>query len=59
MAFLEIASDPDVNRSKSTDPLQIDNEKEVMDLLEHGDLEYVDRFYVGRGKCTVYIARKK
>mgnify|MGYP001031121546 CR=1 FL=1 len=32
---------------------------EVMDLLEHGGLEYVDRFYVGRGKCTVYIARKK
>ena len=59
MAFIEIASDPDVNRSKSTDPLQIDNEKEVMDLLEHGGLEYVDRFYVGRGKCTVYIARKK
>ena len=36
-----------------------EDEKEVMDLLEHGGLEYVDRFYVVRGLCAVYIARKK
>ena len=57
--FLEIASDPDVNRSKSTDPLQIDSEQEVMDLLEHARVKYVNRFHNSKGSCTIYIARKE
>ena len=58
-AFLEIATHPDVNKMKSTDPLQIDSRQEVMDILKHGGLEYTDEFIGGRFNCTIYIARKK
>ena len=60
-AFLEMSSHPEVNRSKSTDPLQIESVNEVMDLLTHGRLEYTDEFNNQSNgfDCTIYIARKK
>ena len=60
-AFLEMSSNPEVNRSKSTDPLQIESVNEVMDLLTHGGLEYTDEFNNQSNgfDCTIYIARKK
>tara|TARA_B100001094_G_scaffold216028_1_gene210156 strand:+ start:480 stop:1055 length:576 start_codon:yes stop_codon:yes gene_type:complete len=60
-AFLEMSSHPEVNRSKSTDPLQIESINEVMDFLTHGGLEYTDEFNNQSNgfDCTIYIARKK
>ena len=60
-AFLEMSSHPEINKSKSTDPLQIENRKEIMDILNHGGLEYTDEFNnQSHGfNCTIYIARKK
>ncbi len=57
MMFLEISSDPQVNRSKSTDPLQIDSETEVMNFLKHAGVKYVNSFRNSKA-CTIYMARK-
>ena len=56
-----MSSHPEVNRSKSTDPLQIESINEVMDFLTHGGLEYTDEFNNQSNgfDCTIYIARKK
>ena len=60
-AFLEMSSHPEINKSKSTDPLQIESRKEIMDILKHGGLEYTDEFNnQSHGfNCTIYVARKK
>ena len=60
-AFLEMSNHPEINKSKSTDPLQIESRKEIMDILKHGGLEYTDEFNnQSHGfNCTIYVARKK
>ena len=60
-AFLEMSTDRKINVSRPSDPLKIESTKEVMDLLEHGGLEYIDEFYnqTHGVNCTIYVARKK
>lgn len=59
--FLELALDPADNKSRSTDPLQIDNEQEIMDLLNHAQLDYCHKFNKvdGKDNCVVYVSKKK
>lgn len=55
--FLEVGSG-DNNRSKSTDPLEIEHPRELYKLFKEVGLTYVDQFRNNLGNATIYITKK-